>query len=579
MPHDKQGFVEITEKDADIYKFPEKRLTSELKEGQRLECVIGDLHANAMKLIWFLVREGVITNLDEKKFNRLKEIFQNGSLGSNGKLQGITRKEIEEFNSLIEEIEFNPAIAVKLIGDDICDRAGNDYFVLKILSQLSKKKVPLEILLSNHSIEFIDVYEKSFNEELMVDNRSKGFFPTDNIGINFFGQAASSVALRLALEDNLISKEEISALYDQYKKNISALSYSLLPDGRLVIYSHAPINLDVIKLMAVKVEVEYSDATALELAKTIDRINEKVKVCAEKNEIHTLYTPKGLANSDKTDAETDPFIFLMWNRNTDVIPSDKTYHFVHGHTVSYRNQNNVTNLDNAFGKKNDFNEGTYTAVTAINTRAPQLIQTQLGSDEAVVTEEQLNHDLTLAVKSLIEQINAFEQHLLRISYKDSVDNSRFISWADNFREEVRQCFLKEDSSGDIKARVGNSTYDNKNFTCKKAKEISPDDYKTFETSLTKKLKIDDPMESSINYTQHRKFYKVVLANIAIALTGIGAILLAAHAIHDRVKKGSNTSVNSALFFAHTRREKMRDKMESTFEEIKKHVPRNGRQAG
>lgn len=614
-------FNAITEKDVDIYKLPTAREIEGLEAGQRLECVIGDLHANAIKLIWFLVREGVITNLTEENFKKLIAIFQKGFVKYSleerkDKLEGLTREDIQEFNKLIDGLKFNQDIAVKLIGDDICDRAGNDYFVLKILSQLSKKEVPLEILLSNHSIEFVDIYERSYNEELIVKTedhvigdrkitntiRNEGFFPSDKIGINFYGQAASSVALRLALEEGLIAKKDVTALYDEYKKNICALSYSLLPDGRLVIYSHAPISLDTIKLMADKVKVQYLDSTALDLASTIDRINEKVKALALENKIHELYTEKGLAEADRVDEASDPFIFLMWNRATSIIPMLGTYLFVHGHTPpSYRRQENVTNLDNSLGKPGDkANNGTYTTVVSVNTRVPaysdDLVEKGplldvLGSSSPVQSaeansindaeEERLNEELKSAVKSLIDQVQAFDKHLQSINFRETVLNMRFGTWTDNFINEVRVCFLTEttEENGEIKLQEGDNIHIINSYTFKKAIEIDQKEYEKFKSKVSDKLEIDKYLVSSMNYTTHRKFYKVVLANIAIALTGIGAILLAAHAIHDRVKKGSKTSVNSALFFGHTRREKMRDKMESTFGEIKKRVPKKGRLAG
>lgn len=644
-------FKSITEDNVDIYKLPARREIEGLEARQRLECVIGDLHANAIKLIWFLVREGVITNLTEENFKKLIAIFQKGFVKysveeGKYKLKGLTREDIQEFNKLIDALEFNQAIAVKLIGDDICDRVGNDYFVLKILSQLSKKKVPLEILLSNHSIEFIDIYEKSCNEALIVETvedtvddqkinvtmRVDGFFPTDNIQIET-EQTTSSLALRLALEDELIAKEEVTALYDEYQKNICALSYSLLPDGRLVIYSHAPISLNTIKLMAAKVKVQYLDATALELARTIDRINEKVKALALENKIHELYDFKNLKPGEVVDPVVDPFLYLMWNRDISIIPAN-SYHFVHGHTTggnrrgvqrAYKEGAHVTNLDNHFGKLANFSRpkfpgemrrefidvpayfhnGTYTAVVSVNTRVPELAQLAY-SDDLVekgplphvlgsgspeqsaeansindAKEERLNEELKSAVKSLIDQVQAFDKHLQSINFRETVLDMRFGTWKDNFINDVRVCFLTEttEENGEIKLQEGDNTHIINSYTFKKAIEIDQNKYEEFKSKVSDKLEIDKYLVSSMNYTTHRKFYKVVLANIAIALTGIGAILLAAHAIHDRVKKGSKTSVNSALFFGHTRREKMRDKMESTFGEIKKRVPKKGRLAG
>jgi hypothetical protein len=58
----------------DIYQLPSVDLTHKGTEGT--EITIGDLHGNAMKLMFMLVKHGIATNISKEDYNRLVEIYR-----------------------------------------------------------------------------------------------------------------------------------------------------------------------------------------------------------------------------------------------------------------------------------------------------------------------------------------------------------------------------------------------------------------------------------------------------------------------------------------------------------------------
>ena len=119
MPH-----TLIIEEQVDIYKLPTVSEEQRAKKG--IEITIGDLHANAMKLMFLLVKHGIATDLTEANYDRLAEIY-------NTSVEELTKDILTEFNQILDTVTFRSEALVRLIGDELSDRGSNDYFVLKIL--------------------------------------------------------------------------------------------------------------------------------------------------------------------------------------------------------------------------------------------------------------------------------------------------------------------------------------------------------------------------------------------------------------------------------------------------------------
>lgn len=327
----------IREQDVDIYKLPELQYGELLMRGGQL--TLGDLHGNAMKLIYMLVKHGIITNMNDQDYQSLVKIYKT-NVGT------LEKNDLKEFDKLLAKLQFKTSLMVRLIGDELADRGANDYFTLKILEKLHQHRVPVEIMLSNHGVEFIEGSEKNNFSPIILGPE----------------HSTSLSNLRKLLEKKMISSKTLLELAKKaYKPTLKAISYSLNEDeSEITLYSHAAIGLNNIEELANKLGLIYKDASLSELIETIEKINNKFqeKVC--KGEVHTLYSHekilKGYYGEELIDA---PFEFIMWNRKYDKInrPLSKNgykLNFIHGHdTPKYpipeEEQENIYNLDNRLG--------------------------------------------------------------------------------------------------------------------------------------------------------------------------------------------------------------------------------------
>lgn len=118
------------------------------------EVTIGDLHGNALKLIFVLIKEGVL-DLPKDCYDYFVDIYN---------ADPINKDKVNFFQQhILPYITLKPGAEItkiRLIGDELADRGGNDYFTLKILQKL-KQLLPrnaLEIIISNHGTGFLKYY-------------------------------------------------------------------------------------------------------------------------------------------------------------------------------------------------------------------------------------------------------------------------------------------------------------------------------------------------------------------------------------------------------------------------------------
>lgn len=236
---------------------------------------------------------------------------------------------------------------IRLLGDELADRGNNDYFTLKILQKLHEHKIPVEILISNHSIEFIEAYEKEkpFRSETLLSPHVR-----------------SMENLNALLEHGLVDRTEIESIVQtSYQANLRALSYSLSEDKQTItLYSHAGIGLNTIAHLAKKLGVDYNDATAQKLAATIDQINSQFQQYVQAKTVHTLYDREIIKKIYYEDnfcvpSEKSAFEFIMWNRNYAQLQRPVHHlgykvNFVHGHDSNDVTLSHIYNLDSQLGK-------------------------------------------------------------------------------------------------------------------------------------------------------------------------------------------------------------------------------------
>ncbi|HYF97695.1 MAG TPA: Dot/Icm T4SS effector Wip [Coxiellaceae bacterium] len=289
----------VLQKDTDLDRYPILDLTH--PPDPRNQLTIGDLHANALKLVHFLVTQHVLIVTEDqyaafvRLYNKAYDLTP-------------TREDLDEFSYLLDSFIVNKdaAAVVRLIGDELADRGACDYFILKILRLLEDNGINVEILLSNHGAEFIYSYERG---KIFEVSRLQE------------GQAASMLRLDELIKARLVSYEEIDNLVKQtYKPLLRLLSYSLGEDGGITLYSHAPIGLNKIGSLVDFLDrsyfssIEYKDATASELAETIDRINVIFYMnIVELSQISGYF--ETLASCEAPNCEDNPLFYYAWNRD------------------------------------------------------------------------------------------------------------------------------------------------------------------------------------------------------------------------------------------------------------------------
>jgi hypothetical protein len=391
------------DKCVDIYGCPELDLDLWVKQQPyqlpRTEMTLGDLHGNAIKLLYSLTRHGVITNMTPIHYASLVRIYRLSA-------DQLTRRDIACFNEIIRGLKFNKSCLIRLLGDDLADRGSNDYFTLRIIEKLIDEKVPIEILLSNHSIDFIYAYENvkkveerhtwfewpslsgfsrllssampSGHTRQLVDLNSKFILPEpDDLPQNNIQQrqikflpkvlekklhhADSLVSLNHLIRKKIVSKSEIETIYKKYQRVLKAISYNINKDRKgIVIFSHAPIDLKQIERICLQLNVTYQDSTIEHLAKTIDRINEKIAMYGKIDQLSVVFPREEARTAYEEDCLfLSPLTKLLWNRATDELSTApresrcRSYDvkFAHGHAIEIGSSSHRINMDNTLGKR------------------------------------------------------------------------------------------------------------------------------------------------------------------------------------------------------------------------------------
>jgi len=366
----------------DIYKLP----TARESDPQITEVTIGDLHGNSMKLMYMLIREGIASGVKPVQYSKLVTIYKKD-------VKKLTANDIKEFNAILDDITFDKSKLVRLIGDELADRGSNDYFTLKILEKLDEQDVPVEILISNHSVEFLQAcekYQKKLNFHApMLRN----------------GHADSLVNLDVLVSNGLVESTEVLDIAKKaYQPKLKVVSYSLNPEStEITLYSHAGIGLDTIKQLAKKDFIcTYNDSNAPELAKTIDDINSgfqqkfvKQSIDNESCKSEIMYR----AYDGACDLSQYPFVCAMWNRfynNLRRPPELNNYKivYVHGHDSNdpMNHEDHVCNLDfdNFLGKSLSGNIGIYKVLRSSTTFQKQEIIDNAQNEEVTDSETRKN---------------------------------------------------------------------------------------------------------------------------------------------------------------------------------------------
>lgn len=350
------------EQSVDIRSFPSIHPILHGRNGD--EIVIGDLHANTIKLFYFLIRHGVIHRMTEAQYAFIVAICSKSA-------EDLTRDDLNEYKERLRSLCYNKNVTVSLIGDELADRTDTcDVLTMLLIRELREYQVPVKIHLSNHTSQMIEACElKTGFTSTMLSARD----------------CLSMRGIDTIIRNGLMTADEIYVLYEEYKKAFRVNSYFIdFPlVGKAVMYlmNHAAIDLINIRhqteflLSSPSLPPVGSPVSLHELTATLDGIDKKFRIVVSGNWIHDIYEKKSVeyAYAGLCDLRDDCFAEVMWNRKYDSLKraedqGEFLLRYIHGHDDGDQDVENVCNLDNILGKSAEHCVGDYSII--YHTRHP-----------------------------------------------------------------------------------------------------------------------------------------------------------------------------------------------------------------
>lgn len=417
-----------------IYQLPSELLT------HKGSITIGDLHANVMKLIHFLMSYGVIYFPQdaqkhyaelvqiysdvEQLFLELSELKEEGlGLGEAFKVYGSRIKDrLDQFNNVIDLLKIcdSPPL-VRLIGDELADRGCNDYFMLKMIVFLKQNNINLRINLSNHGNAFLFYYDNFF----YAKEKNKPITSEQRPSLKRFKS--------LLRDFEYISCDKVKDWVENYYlPSIYAIDYQI-EKKKITLFTHAPIEFGIIARIAKQLKLEPTFTCLSELTQLIDNIN---AVITKEIQAHNLYQFAYASSKGRTREyrlENNPLYYLVWNRWNDALEQensnpDKIENFeliyVHGHDSYQSTNNHVFNLNNLSGKESyAIYKSAFTAIQSMKSKPWTLFQADL-RDTGVVLR-------TIKPAKDIEQAKlqaSFYILLAKLAEQTPIDQNALLSW-------------------------------------------------------------------------------------------------------------------------------------------------------
>lgn len=282
--------------------------------------ILGDLHANALKFVYYLIRHRrldispeqyallvtsykiveyycdiVASQISIERLNQeLGDLTPEDSAEKRQQLQAtldamidekakaesryllymrepfeIVNKEkirfhVERFNTIVERAPVLSRGPIIILGDDVCDRGAGEQFILPTYRKLTLSHIPYAIVFSNHLLSFLRHLENANDF-----GQSTGYIPDQ---VSYYN-------MTLLNTSGIIDANELKSLYYQYyAPNVKLIAYvidkPLHGKARITRFTHAKgVGLTTDKHYAKELDVFYCDRTVESFAYTRDRMN------------------------------------------------------------------------------------------------------------------------------------------------------------------------------------------------------------------------------------------------------------------------------------------------------------------
>lgn len=140
----KGQFIEFETNLNRVYSVDDYISTDDQSKGKKTTYIIGDLHGNASKFIYFLFYSGISLAKEDVQ----KDIKQ-----------AYNKKNYKLFKESLKKVLVHKLNAKKVklifIGDSLCDRGESDFMIMLLYKFLADNGINFTVCLSNHDSGFI----------------------------------------------------------------------------------------------------------------------------------------------------------------------------------------------------------------------------------------------------------------------------------------------------------------------------------------------------------------------------------------------------------------------------------------
>lgn len=239
--------------EVDIEKYPE---CSDSSDDNSL-LVFGDIDGNAIKLLHFLVREGILKMpaTDYATLVRLCRISPNK----------ISESDIAGIKEIISTAKANATCPeIIFLGDEVSDRGPYDNVTLYLFEKLHKENIKYTIIESNHGAEFLSQFAYGLERENIT-------LFTDEY--HHFGNSLHN--LQTLIDNDIVNLYTIEEIIEtHYLPTKRLLHYSIRDSDAFMLFSHAPVDISALFNLADYFKVPFEVDTPAQMGAMISSINQ-----------------------------------------------------------------------------------------------------------------------------------------------------------------------------------------------------------------------------------------------------------------------------------------------------------------
>lgn len=400
---------------ANLYEYPKKHALEKLTPDRVL--TVGDMHGNALKLIYILIRHQVL-DIDESQYKELIRIYdtpvpQRAEKKSNIdpefdlrlKMYANNMKQFAKIiNDAFNKVDTKKVGRLRFLGDLISERGRNDYFTFKMIEWFFIKNIA-RILWSNHDYDaLIHIYNLS-----NPDKKINPWFLEEH---SHFKQ--SLLNLIELIELKVVRLDWINhVIQNCYKPLLQLISYAR-EEGyhgkkHLTIYTHAPTKFTHSLQRAIThfmIKQNISEPSLSNIIHAIDAINRK------------LVESKELTNPQFRPA-IEPFIndrlAALVSENSDELKtmfpsiiSDYFTTFIAGHDFPLKNyktiDSSIVSTNDEFEEKIRFRDDLENTCSLDNFFGKNLEHSKKGVYFSRLSNEPPSLQLMLYIETILKEI-------------------------------------------------------------------------------------------------------------------------------------------------------------------------------